>query len=316
MKVLKSTINMSREEWLESRRAGIGGSDAAAVIGVNPFKSAYSVYLDKIGEGEHIDTSYRMELGSRIEEFIAKEFELATGKQTRRRNAILQHDEHEFMLANIDREVVGEHAGLEIKFISPFAAKAWEDGGIPLYYELQCLHYMAVTGYKKWYLCALVGNERLEIREIERDEETINGLIEAEKEFWTEHILAQNPPEPSTKDLSEFLKRVYPKATEGLSTIIESQTGNLDRLVEVKDLIKKLEEEKEDIENNIKLAIGEAENGVNSKYKVTYKTSERETIDTKKLKMEHTELFEDDAYIKKSSFRTLRVTPLKEKALA
>ncbi|WP_373827195.1 YqaJ viral recombinase family protein [Bacteroides heparinolyticus] len=313
MKVYKSTVGMSREDWLESRRAGIGGSDAAAVIGVNPWKTAYSVYLDKIGEGNEPDSNYKMELGSRIEDFIAKEFELATGKQTRRRNAILRHDEHKFMLANIDREIVGERAGLEIKFIGPYSAKAWEAGGMPLHYELQCLHYMAVTGYDKWYLCALVGNERLELREISRDEEVISNLIEAESFFWENHVVAKIPPEPGTCDLTDFIKRVYPVSIAGASAVIESQTGNLDRLIEVKELIKKLEEEKEVLENHIKIAIGEAETGINSRYNVTFKTAKRETIDAKKLKNDHAEIFKDDTYIKKSTYRVLKVTPLKEK---
>lgn len=314
MKIFKGTKNISREEWIEARRMGIGGSDVGAIMGVNPWKSAYAVYLDKIGESIEAEPSYRMELGTRIEDFIAKEFELQTGKSVRRRNAILQHDGHPFMLANIDREIVGENTGLEIKFISPYSAKFWRDENgndiVPLSYEFQCLHYLAVTGWDKWTICALVGNERLIIREIVRDEEAIQKLIEIESKFWNDNVLAGNPPEPASADVAEYLKRYYPEALEGEIADIEEQTETLERIEEVKELIKKLDDEKLDLELSVKMALKDAEIGKNSRYKVTYKNTSRTTIDGKKLKAEHAELFADDKYLNISNSRTLRITKI------
>lgn len=314
MKIFKSTKNISRKEWIEARRSGIGGSDVGAIMGVNPWKSAYAVYLDKIGESVEAEPSYRMELGTRIEDFIAKEFELQTGKSVRRRNAILQHDDHPFMLANIDREIVGENTGLEIKFISPFSAKFWRDENgndiVPLSYEFQCLHYLAVTGWDKWTICALIGNERLIIREIVRDEETIQKLIEIESKFWNDNVLAGNPPEPASADVEEYLKRYYPEATEGETTDIEDQLETLERLEDVKSLIKKLDDEKAELESKIKMALKSAEIGLNSAYKVSYKNTSRTTIDSKKLRAEHAELFVNDEYLNITNSRTLRITKI------
>lgn len=315
MRVYKGTKNISREEWIEARRNGIGGSDVGAILGVNPWKSAYAVYQDKIGDSIEVEPSYRMELGTRIEDFIAKEFELQTGKSVRRRNAILQHDDHSFMLANIDREIVGEKTGLEIKFISPFSAKFWQDENgndiVPLSYEFQCLHYLAVTGWDKWIICALVGNERLIIREIVRDEETIQKLIEIESKFWNDNVLEGTPPDPSSADAEEYLRRYYPDANVGEVMDIEDQTEILERIEEVKELIKKLDDEKSSLESSLKMALKDAEIGMNSQYKVTYKNTSRTTIDGKKLRAEHAELFVDDKYLNVTNSRTLRITKIK-----
>src|SRR5690606_12206216 len=107
-----------------------------------------------------------------LEDYVAKRFVEATGMKVRRINAILQHSEYPFMLANVDRLIVGKKEGLECKVTNSYAKKEWEDE-IPIYYEIQCHHYMAVTGYKAWWIACLIGNERFVYKRIERDEEVI-----------------------------------------------------------------------------------------------------------------------------------------------
>ena len=144
---LASTKDMSHEEWLTWRKRGIGGSEAASIAGLNPWSSALKVYMDKISEEiEGISDNERMRVGRDLEDYVAKRFEEATSKKVRRENFLLQHPEHEFMIANLDRVIVGENAFLECKTTSSYGKAEWEDG-IPLHYELQCLHYMAVGGF-------------------------------------------------------------------------------------------------------------------------------------------------------------------------
>ena len=100
------------------------------------------------------------------------------------------------MLADFDRLIVGQKAGLECKTISPYSADKWKDGAIPLHYQMQVQHYLAVSGFDCWYLAAVVFGKEFIIRKIERDEELIQYLITIEERFWKEHVLAHVMPEP------------------------------------------------------------------------------------------------------------------------
>ena len=115
MKRLISTINLSKEEWLRYRKCGITGTDAGAILGLNPYRSAFQVYHDKISDTiENID-SEAMRQGRDLEEYVAQRFTEATGLKVRRANAIYQNEEHPLLLADFDRLIVGQKAGLECR---------------------------------------------------------------------------------------------------------------------------------------------------------------------------------------------------------
>ena len=195
-KVLATTIGLGRDVWLGIRRQGIGGSDAAAILGLNPYSSAFSVYMDKLGLAPEIPETEAMWLGTQLEPIIADRFEQETGMTVQRRNAVYQHPDHPWMLANIDRWIVGRKAGLEIKTTSMLNRTRFDDGEVPPYYYVQCMHYMAVTGADEWYLAVAVLNRSFHIFHVERNEAEIQSLIEAEDHFWNERVLKQVPPAP------------------------------------------------------------------------------------------------------------------------
>ena len=152
MKKLVSTLNMEKSEWLKYRKQGIGGSDAGAVCGFNPYRTALQVYQDKTtDETEEIDNE-AMRQGREFEDYVARRFAEATGKKVRRANAMFYDEANPFMLADVDRLVVGENAGLECKTASPYMADKCKDGRIPLSYQIQCCHYMSVCNAKAWYI--------------------------------------------------------------------------------------------------------------------------------------------------------------------
>jgi putative phage-type endonuclease len=309
MKVLAETKHISREGWLELRRKGIGGSDAAAVVGMNPWKSAFGVWLDKTGQSKEKDPTERMRIGTDLEGYVADRFAEETGLKVRRRNAILQHDEHPFMIANVDRLIVGVDEGLECKVTNSYSRGDWEDESIPAQYEIQCHHYMAVTGYSAWWIAALIGNEKIVIKRIERDEDIISWLVGQEVAFWKEHVEANKEPIPDgTADVDEYIKEKYPEALEG-SVELTGLEEKLQRRSTVDELIKELEKEKSSIEQEVKLAIGDYEMGTSLRYQVTYKNSSRTSLDTKRIKAELPEIYQD--YTNTSSYRTLRVKELK-----
>ena len=112
---------MDKLEWLKERQKGIGGSDVGAIMGVNKWKSAFEIYLDKPEEiTEEKESSEAAHFGTILEDIVAKEFTLRTGKKVRKDNRHLVHKNYPFMVANIDRRIVGENAILECKTANSF----------------------------------------------------------------------------------------------------------------------------------------------------------------------------------------------------
>lgn len=307
-----STKNMSREEWLAERKKGIGGSDAGAILGLNPWKSAMSVYLDKITppeEKEDFDNE-RMRQGRDLEDYVAKRFEEATGKKVRRVNQLLISEEHPFMIANIDRDVVGEDAGLECKTTSAYNKTDFENGEVPEQYYCQCQHYMAVTGADKWYLAVAVLGKSFHIVEIPRNEDDINALITAEERFWNENVLAGKEPAPDgSADADEYIKQKYPRGNGETIKLFDIDETLLPRYEEIKKLIAAYETEKKAIEQHIKLKMGEAERGEYQNYVVSWKPVTSNRLDTKRIKAEQPRIYEQ--YKKESVSRRFEIKEMK-----
>ena len=178
-----------RKKWEAMRNIGIGGSDASTIAGINRWKSPYQLWLEKTGqvEPEDISDNEYVYWGTVLEQLVADRFCELTGKKVRK-CGMMQSLTHEFMLANVDRLVVGENAGLECKTANGFKAKEWEGDNVPDGYYLQCQHYMAVTGCEKWYIACLIGGNHFVWKEIPRNEEDIAALIEAEGAFWEDNV--------------------------------------------------------------------------------------------------------------------------------
>ncbi|HDR8009668.1 MULTISPECIES: YqaJ viral recombinase family protein [Bacillus cereus group] len=306
--VLITTEDMAHEQWLEARKAGIGGSDAAAIAGLNKWSSPIAVYYDKTSETVKDQLpSEAAYFGNVLEEIVAEEFSKRTNLQVRTCNAILQHPEYPWMLANVDRLVVGEKVGLECKTASEYLKKEWEGEEIPASYLLQCQHYMAVTGYKAWWIAVLIGGNKFIYKKIERDEEIIQYLIEIEKDFWLNHVEKGIPPMfDGSEASSTLLKEMYPDSVEDS----EIELGNeVELLIEARDQvdkeIKALEEQKAEYENKIKAKLGTNEVGKTENYKVSWKTQVSNRIDSKRLKEEQPELYK--RYTKESKSRKFTV---------
>lgn len=306
-KVIADTKDMPKEEWLKHRQAGIGGSDASCIAGLNPWKSSIQLYMDKKQEDSQEIKSLRMELGNRLEGLVAELFTEETGLKVRNVNGILKNEKYSFALANIDRAIVGEKAFLECKTTNSYALKEWEDG-VPPHYEIQCLHYMAITGATHCYIAALIGNSDFICHKIERDEETIDYLMQIEKDFWENNILKDIVPMPDGSDAySEYLKKKYDKSNgESIELhLLEDGPGKLLRYDEIVTDIKALETEKKLIEQEIQLHMEEFEVAKIGDRKITWKTSSRNTIDSKKLKSEMPDIAAK--FMKTSTSRSFRI---------
>lgn len=204
-----STAGMSHDEWLEHRRRSVGGSDAAAIVGLNGWASPYSVWAEKTGRLPPKEDNEAMRQGRDLEGYVASRWEEATGKHVRRRNAILTNSAYPFAHANIDRDVVGENAGLECKTTSILRLREFRGGEYPAAYYAQCVHYMAVTGAERWYLGVLVLNQGFYCFEIERDQAEIDALMAAEAAFWRYVEEDTPPPVDGSGATSAALETIY-----------------------------------------------------------------------------------------------------------
>lgn len=291
MKKIVSTLNLSREEWLKYRKKGICGTDAGAITGFNPYVSAFSVYKDKTSDEISEFDNEAMRQGRDMEDYVARRFMEETGKQVRRANAIYENEKHPIMLADFDRLIVGEKAGLECKTVSPYSADKWSDGKIPMHYQMQVQHYLAVSGYDCWYIAALIFGRDFIIRKIERDEELINNLIVIEENWWKKHIVENTIPEPDGSTAYTKLLNEYYHSDRDKTVKLYGMDKTLERRGEIDSLIKKLNIEKEAIDQRIKINLEDASYGETEKYKISWIDTVQNRIDSKKLKAENPDIY-------------------------
>lgn len=295
-----STLNMPRPRWLEERRKGIGGSDASAIIGMIPWATPYTVYLDKLGLLPEKEENEAMRQGRDLEEYVAQRFTEATGKRVQRCNFMITNLEYPFALADIDRRIVGENAILECKTTSTLDLKQFRGVEFPERYYAQCVHYLGVTGAEKCYLAVLVLGKGFYVFELNRDENEIAALMAAEAEFW-EMVKNQTPPDMTGQEADSA-------AVEALWTDSEAEAVELfgmeelfRQLAAAEESLKIAKQMKDQAVNRIKARMQTAERGSCAGYRCTWKTQERRLPDLERLREDYPEIpFENYMKISKS----------------
>ena len=283
---IADTRTLTHDEWLALRRTGIGGSDAGAIMGVSPYKGAFTVWADKQGKLPPLEDNEAMRQGRDLEGYVARRFAEASGLRVRHEYSMLRSVEHPCMLADIDRRIIGERAGLECKTSRDITMARYRNGEYPMEYYCQCLHYLAVTGWDCWYLAVLVYGTDLLIFKICRDEvlDDIEALIRAEEAFWQNHMVLDQPPAPDALDsTAAALGSVYPH--DDGTTVCADQDADqaLTELAALKAQRRSLDRQITERENQIKAAMGEAEVLAGTSVSATWRSSERTTISKEKL---------------------------------
>ena len=266
---LVGTKQLPREDWLAVRKQGIGSSDAAAAVGLNPYKSQLELWLEKTGRDTSLpkldpqDEESPAYWGNILEPIVAAHYSQRSGHRVRRINAVLQHPEPQlkWMLANIDREVIGapEVQILECKTAGINGARLWKEG-VPEYVQLQVMHQLAVTGKQAADVAVLLGGQHLEVHRIERDESMIARLIDLERLFWDYVVSDTPPPADGTASAEAALRCLYPEDngqtldfsqhTELVSTYLE--------LKAIRQLIAQQETREAQLKQVLQQAMGEA----------------------------------------------------------
>lgn len=297
---------MNRESWLEERRHSIGGSDAAAIVGMSEWSTPYTVWADKTGRIPPKEDNESMRQGRDLEQYVATRFCEATGKKVRVHGEIIRSKKYPFAHGTIDRKVVGERAGLECKTTSVLNLKRFKDGDFPANYYAQCVHYLAVTGWERWYLAVCVLGREFLIFTIERNEDEIRALMEAEASFWTEYVEKDTPPPVDGLDpTGDALRTIYADTREG-SVDLFDRAGLLKEYMDTERAIRILQKENEERRQQLMEDLGENDRGSCEGFTVTWKKQTRQSFDLKAFRSDHEDL-DLEPYMKTSEYRVFKV---------
>lgn len=283
-----------------ARQGGIGGSDAAAVVGLSPFKSPYQLYHEKRGDVPlDDDETFRMQLGTILEEPIAQLYCERTGR-TMRRQPLAVHSHYPFMLAHIDRQIVKDPRGpgiYEGKTTNEWTGRAIQGADdIPDHYYIQAQHYMAVYEYQWASFGILIGTSRFVWCDIERNDEVIAELIAQETEFWARVRTGHPPPIDGSTRSADLLRRMYPRDTGKILTIEAPELiqAAVD-FVEAKQHEKRLEGDLQRLGNILKSAMGDASEAIFPGFgSITWKAAKdsvKTSLNIDRLKSEYPEVY-------------------------
>lgn len=300
----------SHDEWLELRGKYIGGSDAAAVVGLNAYASPYSLWAEKTGRVPGFAGNLATEVGTYLEEFVAQKFAAETGKKVRKANQSFLNSAYPWAIANIDREIVGESALLEIKTTDSLNMKKFRGGEYPANYYCQAIHYLGVTEKERCYLAVLIGNKDFRWYTIERDEAEIDALMAAESEFWK---LVQEDVPPwadGHRATTDVLNTVHGPGNDK-TLCLTAHKSDLQNYIALGKRIAELETERAEAANRIKRFMGDFGYGEHDDIRVSWKASTRRTFDSKRFLKDHPEI-DVSEYYKETNTRTFRVTQKEE----
>ena len=309
---LVETKDMPREDWLEFRKSGIGGSDAAAAVGLSPYQSQLELWLTKTGRDENLpkpdpdDTTEPVFWGHLLEPIVAAAYTKQTGNRVRRVNAVLQHPTIPFMLANVDREVVGNRDVqlLECKTAGEFGARLWRDG-VHEYVTLQVQHQLMVTGKQAADVAVLLCGQKLDVHRIERDDALIARLVELEAAFWRYVETDTPPPADGSESADRALRCLYPGAGGTVDFTDDRRLSSaFADLVAVRADIETRQAIEAQLKQQIQQAMAEADRAQFETGAVSYKRSKDGSgVDLKRLLADHPELASRYAITKPGSRR-------------
>lgn len=297
---LVKTASLNREQWLKVRKGGIGSSDAAAAVGLNPYKSQLELWMEKTGRDANLpktdpsDETTPMYWGTLLEPIVAAHYTRCTGNRVRRINAVLQHPDEPWMLANIDREVMGasDVQLLECKTAGINGARLWRHG-VPEYVRLQVLHQLAVTGKQAADVAVLIGGQELQVHRIESDMNLISRLIQLERQFWHCVETDQAPPADGSESAELALRCLYPEDNGQTLDFTQdtAMSATFADLVAVRQTLAQQTKLEAQIKQAIQQRMGEATRAVFDSGEVTWKRSkDGSAIDLDRLLSDHPQL--------------------------
>ena len=299
---------LNNQDFALLRAKSLGGSDVGAILGLNRYRSAVDVWMEKAGQAQDQADSLPIRFGSFAEEFVANEYSRATGLPLVNHPKALIHPQYSYMHGHIDRficqsDTIFDESGtliaeriLECKTANPFNAREWGELGsdqVPMSYLVQCVWYMAITGIARTDLAVLMGNTDFRIYEIHRDMELEEMVIHRAKCFWEEHVLTNlSPPAQRESDL----KRLFPEAKHQKTIQASQELYELTKKMSpIQEQITSHEEEISQIKQSIMAHMQDAEIlTYQDQILATWKAPKPSLrIDTNRLSMDHPKLISE-----------------------
>ena len=305
MREFISTAEMPNEVFARIRRRGIGGTDAAAILGLSEWKSAIQVYIEKTKQEPPKDLSQNelVEWGRRLEKVVAEKYaECHPQENVCETMTMYLHDDYDFIIANFDRLIYDKdntlRAVLECKTTNAFTGKKmWgteDNPKIPVHYQYQGYHYMAVSDVGYVVYAILIGGNHYIERILYRDEKKIKELIDAEIEFWGRVQNLEPPIVDGSSASAQYIRENYNEVEP--DKVVKLRSEHLGLLIEIDKLTeqyKMLGKEIDAKKNQIKVFMDKAEFGETKGAFVKFKQySGRLKFDSKRFKTEHPELAE------------------------
>jgi putative phage-type endonuclease len=257
-----SDTDAERGEWLKRRKSGIGGSDAATALGLSPWDSPFSLWVDKTTDTISESDNEYMRWGRRLEEPIGRGIAEDTSILVSRYPWMLRSKEWPWMQVSLD--FIAPQSVVEVKNVGSRMAHEWKDGQVPDHYLMQGQHACAVTGLPGVYFFALIGGNESRPVYVERDEALIENLVEGERKFW-ELVQTMTPPAiDNSEHTRDALKRLYADPDhESVLKLTEQQALDMSMLIEARREYKELEKQNkqwaEEVESQIFAIMGNYE---------------------------------------------------------
>lgn len=309
-------VEQDRAAWLEWRRGGLGASDVAAVLGLSPWSSPWSLWADKVGLlGADSDDEAR-EFGRWAEHMIAPWFEHRTGLTVGCAQEQLVHPAAPWARCTLDGRVFDGPGwtsrgdclgGLEIK--TDYLSRRWET--IPAYYQAQGQWQCHIGEFERVWFPVLHGR-RLEIYELERDDADIEFLVETAEAFWNDHVLAGVPPDVDGSEATmSALAEVYPAHTPGCTVVLDDEgIEAVADLAAARAEKKRAEQAERAAKAIIAAHLADAEEGTGpgadeAQRLVSWRSQKRTDLDKGRLRAEHPDLYKD--YETVTTMRVMRV---------
>ena len=271
----------TREEWLQERKAGIGCSEIAAILGLNPWRSPLDVYLDKIGEGRPQEETRPMRLGKAFEPAILAEYTKETGREARLNDRLFQHPDVP-MLGTPDAFELEELPPPGVEMKATRNQNGWGESGtdeIPDVYLPQVAGYMAILNRPFWHVAALIAGGDFRVYTVRRDAALEAVILENVARFWRDNVIAHRAPDPDgSASAGEWVREKFPRHTSMARVASPEESDLLRLLVEAKDGREAAEREEERLKQLVQMRIGDAEGLIFDGGKCTWKTSKDSVV--------------------------------------
>jgi putative phage-type endonuclease len=291
MQIINVTPNTP--EWHEIRKQGIGGSDAAAVLGMSKYSTPYEVWLSKRGELDNTPSPELQKIyrrGHLLEPAILQYHADETGMTTHQIQGIVVSDKYPFMRATLDGLSVDRKVSVNAK-----TSRIYDEWGdvetdqIPQEYLINSQHEMIVAGTEVHHIPVLLAGLEFRLYKVEADKELQQMIIDVEHDFWQR---VQNGIEPDLTGDDVGLK--FRKSKAGIVPATEYELQLIDELKESRSMVMALEKREGEIIESLKKCLGESDTlCFGDKTLATWKSSKgRTSFDSSSFKDAYPELYQ------------------------